>query len=257
MSRKSFVGGNWKSFNNPTKVNALIEDLCTKVDIDERVDVIAAPTFLYLDRANEKLKSKLNIAAQNCSMTDDGAFTGEISAKGLYDFGIKWVILGHSERRALFGESSEIVSKKVVIALENGLNVIACVGETLEDRNTNNTNNVIAEQLSAVTKALSNSQERYANIVIAYEPVWAIGTGVVATPLQAQETHNFIRAWLKENVSQEVADSIRIIYGGSVKASNAGELFKQADIDGFLVGGASLVAEEFKNIVSATTVSKL
>jgi triosephosphate isomerase len=255
MSRKSFVGGNWKSYNDPAKVKTLVDGL-SATEFPVAADVLIAPTYIYLDRVNSALGSKFLVSAQNCSLTNDGAFTGEISAKGLKDFGLNWVILGHSERRALFGESNSVVGDKVSMALSQGLSVVACVGETLEDRNANKTNDVVAAQLEAIAAGVAKSGS-WSSVVLAYEPVWAIGTGVVASPQQAQDTQAFIRSWVADKAGAEVAASVRIIYGGSVKPGNAAELYQQRDIDGFLVGGASLVAEDFKNIVAATTQSKL
>jgi len=251
MPRASFIGGNWKSFNDPTKVSALVDALAA-TDFPSGAEILIAPTFLYIDRVKAALGSKFLVSAQNCSLTNDGAFTGEVSSKGLKDFGIDWVILGHSERRSLFGETNQVVGDKVAIALKNGLNVVACVGETLAERQSEKTNDVVAAQLAAIAAGVKASNGDWNKVVIAYEPVWAIGTGVVASPQQAQDTHAFIRSWVKDNVDATVAENVRIIYGGSVKPSNAGELFQQGDIDGFLVGGASLVAEDFKNIVAAT-----
>ena len=185
---------------------------------------------------------KAMVCAQNVSKTENGAFTGEVSAQQLVDFRIKWTLIGHSERRKLYGETNEIVAEKTKIALDNKLNVVLCVGETFEDREAEKTNDVLAEQLAAVKAAVPN----WDNIVVAYEPVWAIGTGKVATPDQAQDAHTFIRGWVKENVSEET--NIRIIYGGSVNDKNCQILIKQEDIDGFLVGGASL-KPNFKDIV--------
>jgi triosephosphate isomerase len=200
MSRKSFVGGNWKSFNNASKVSELVSGL-KDLSFAKSVDVLVAPTFIYVDRVKQALGDSFLVSAQNSSLTDDGAFTGEISASGLASFGLNWVILGHSERRALFGESNATVGKKVEVALKAGLSVVACVGETLEDRKAERTDAVVADQLAAIKAGIeaagANAWER---VVIAYEPVWAIGTGVVATPQQAQDTQKAIRAWLTQNV---------------------------------------------------------
>ena len=210
-----------------------------------KVDVVVAPTFVYLDKVKTALRPDWAVAAQNCSAQGNGAFTGEISADMLVDCGLQWVILGHSERRHLYGETNETVGKKVAYALSKGLKVIACIGETIEEREANQTMSVIEAQLAAMKDSLDAS-----TVVLAYEPVWAIGTGKVATPEQAQEVHANIRAWLRTNVSAETADAMRIQYGGSVNAANAATLGSQPDVDGFLVGGASL-KPDFLKIVQA------
>jgi len=212
------------------------------------VEVIIAPPSLYLIPLKEALRPDVLIAAQNCHDKEAGAFTGEISAVQLKDAGIPYVILGHSERRTLFHETSEIVADKTVTALKTGLSVILCVGETLEQREGNQTDQVVASQLAPVAEKLTEAD--WEKIVIAYEPVWAIGTGKVATSAQAQETHKNTRKWLSEKVSPKVAEETRIIYGGSVTAGNCRELAQQGDVDGFLVGGASL-KPEFADIINA------
>lgn len=260
-SRRKFVGGNWKSFNSAKKVVELVQGLSDST-FPSTVDVLIAPTYLFLGRVKDTLGAKgFIVSSQNCSLTDDGAYTGEISAKGLAEFGIGWVILGHSERRSLFGESNTVVGKKTTIALDSGLKVVACIGETIEERKSGRTNEVLADQLAAIASGVSASTKgtnAWSDIVVAYEPVWAIGTGVVATPDQAQETHAFIRSWLAKNTSDAIAQSTRIIYGGSVKPNNAADLASRDDIDGFLVGGASLVAKDFEAICNAAaSASKL
>ena len=194
------------------------------------------------------LQDNVKVAAQNVSAHKTGAFTGEIAAEQLTDFGVEWTLIGHSERRALFHECNETVGTKVANAFEAGLNVILCIGESLEQREANTTNDVLKEQLDAVKENVKD----WAKVVIAYEPIWAIGTGKVATPEQAQETHSYIRSWLTDNVSEEVAGATRIIYGGSVNDKNCTDLIDQSEIDGFLVGGASLKLA-FKTIVSAAS----
>lgn len=193
-----------------------------------------------------KDNKKLELSAQDAYHKPSGAFTGEISAAQLKDAGIPWVILGHSERRTLFHETNEDVATKTKAALENGLNVILCVGESLEQREKNESINVVISQVEAAAKNISD----WSKVVIAYEPVWAIGTGKVATAEQAEEVHKAIRDWLAKSISADVAKSERIIYGGSVNGKNAKELASQPDIDGFLVGGASL-KPEFVDIVNA------
>ena len=212
-----------------------------------KVDVVVAPSMIHMGAAQAALAgSQVKLSAQNCSLYGNGAYTGETSAAMLKDFGLGWVILGHSERRHVFGESDEVVANKTKIALDNGLSVMACIGEKLDERESGNTDAVNARQLSAIREQV----EDWSKIVIAYEPVWAIGTGVVATPDQAQEAHDNVRAWLRTNVSAEAANETRILYGGSVTDKNADELIAKPDVDGFLVGGASL-KDAFKEIVRA------
>lgn len=194
------------------------------------------------------LKSPWQVAVQNVSATSTGAFTGELAAEQIADLNIPWVIIGHSERRQLFGETDETVAKKVAVCQKiNSLSIIACIGETLSERKENKTLDIVFRQMKAIAGAVTD----WTRIVIAYEPVWAIGTGVNATPDQAQEVHAALRTWLSRNVNAEVAGKTRIIYGGSVKGSNAAELSSKADIDGFLVGGASLIAADFQAIVKS------
>jgi triosephosphate isomerase (TIM) len=199
-------------------------------------ETVIAPPALYLLLVREKSKKEIGVAAQNVFDKPNGAFTGEISVQHLKDSGIDWTILGHSERRTILGESDETVASKTKYATENGISVIWCCGESLEQRESGKTLDVIAHQLGALAAQVSD----WSKIVIAYEPIWAIGTGKVATTEQAQEVHASIRAWLAKNVSQSVADETRILYGGSVSEKNCKDLSKQQDIDGFLVGGASL-----------------
>jgi len=212
-------------------------------------EVVVAPSFPYIEFVRQNIRPEIEVAAQNCSSDHKGAFTGEVSPDMLVDSAVRWVILGHSERRALFHENNELVGKKVGLALSTGLRVIACVGEQLADREANRTFDVIAPQLAAIASNVQAGQ--WGQVVLAYEPVWAIGTGKTASPAQAQEVHLGIREWLSSKVSPQVAASTRIIYGGSVKGSNAVELASQADVDGFLVGGASLIASEFLEIVQS------
>lgn len=210
--------------------------------------MVVAPPFVYLEHARKALaKSHIAVSAQNCWHEDKGAFTGEVSAAMLADIGLSWVILGHSERRHVNGESSELIGKKTAAALKHGLSVILCVGELLSEREANETEKVILGQMDAVLPFVKD----WSKIVIAYEPVWAIGTGKVATPAQAQEAHVILRRWLADKVSANVAAATRILYGGSVKPDNCVELSRKPDIDGFLVGGASLVAEQFLPIINA------
>lgn len=208
------------------------------------VDVVVAPPAPYLMYVKEKVKPEIQVAAQNCYKVAKGAFTGEISPAMIKDMGLKWVIIGHSERRHIFGENDDLIADKVVHALESGLGVIFCCGETLAEREAGKTKEVNYRQI----QALINKKVKWDNVVIAYEPVWAIGTGKTATPDQAQEVHAWIRDYLKEKASPAVSGDTRIIYGGSVTAGNAAELAKKPDINGFLVGGASLKPDFIKII---------
>ncbi|CAK0782407.1 hypothetical protein CVIRNUC_005672 [Coccomyxa viridis] len=252
-SRKFFVGGNWKCNGSVSKVKELVdvlnkgEGLTTSVDITDVVEVVVAPVALHIPYVQEKLRKDFKVAAQNAWVKGSGAYTGEISADILKDFGLEWVILGHSERRSLMHETSEFVAEKTQYCLEKGLSVILCIGEKLEEREANKTFDVVASQLTPVADKIKD----WSKVVVAYEPVWAIGTGKVASPEQAQEVHDNVRGWLSDKVSPEVASSTRIIYGGSVSASNSDELATCKDIDGFLVGGASLKPDFLKIIQSA------
>lgn len=252
MGRKFFVGGNWKCNGTLEQVKKLVSTLNeAEVPSEDVVEVVVSPPFVFLSMVKALLRSDFAVAAQNCWVRKGGAYTGEISVEMLINLDIPWVILGHSERRLILKEDSEFVADKVAYALSQGLKVIACVGETLEQREAGDTLNVVSEQ----TKAIAVKVVDWSNIVIAYEPVWAIGTGKVATPAQAQEVHYELRNWLKVNVSPEVAATTRIIYGGSVNAGNCVELAAQPDLDGFLVGGASLKAE-FVDIIKSATVKQ-
>ncbi|RKP07791.1 Triosephosphate isomerase [Thamnocephalis sphaerospora] len=244
MTRKFFVGGNWKMNGSKKDVNTLVSMLNNATFSD--VEVVVAPPALYLSTVRTELNSNIEVAGQNAYYVSKGAYTGEVSPEMLKDMGINWVILGHSERRDIFRESDEVVAKKVKHALDTGLGVIACCGEKLEEREAGQTTAVVFRQL----KAISDLVQDWSKIVIAYEPVWAIGTGKVATPQQAQDVHDSIRQWLSENVSPAAAEATRIIYGGSVNGGNCNELAGCPDVDGFLVGGASL-KPEFVNIINA------
>ncbi|KAJ3414865.1 hypothetical protein HDV05_005929 [Chytridiales sp. JEL 0842] len=240
MPRKFLVGGNWKMNGSRQLVDTLVTAL-NQGKWASDVEVVVAPPAPYLDMVRSKLRADVGVSAQNIYLEKKGAFTGENSSEFLKDLNIGWVILGHSERREIFKESDEFVAKKVAFAVSQGLKVIACIGEKLEEREANQTLTVLFRQLKAMTEVLK--PEDWANVVIAYEPVWAIGTGKVATPAQAQEVHDEIRKWLSTAVSPAVADATLILYGGSVNAKNSSDLQSQKDIDGFLVGGASLTAD--------------
>lgn len=251
-SGKFFVGGNWKCNGTKESISKLVSEL-NSATLEADVDVVVAPPFVYIDQVKSSLTSRIDISAQNCWIGKGGAFTGEISAEQVKDLGCQWVILGHSERRHVIGEKDEFIGKKAAYALSQGLGVIACIGELLEEREAGKTFDVCYQQLKAFADALPS----WDNVVIAYEPVWAIGTGKVASPEQAQEVHVAVRDWLKKNVSEEVASKTRIIYGGSVNGGNCAELAKKEDIDGFLVGGASLKGPEFATIVNSVTSKKV
>ncbi|CAL5322503.1 unnamed protein product [Camellia sinensis] len=252
MGRKFFVGGNWKCNGTSEEVKKIVSVLnAGEVPSQDVVEVVVSPPYVFLPLVKDLLRPDFHIAAQNCWVKKGGAFTGEVSAEMLVNMGIPWVILGHSERRALLNESNEFVADKVAYALSQGLKVIACIGETLEQRESGCTMDVVAAQTKAISEKVSN----WANVVLAYEPVWAIGTGKVASPAQAQEVHAELRKWLQANTSPEVAATTRIIYGGSVSGANCKELAAKPDVDGFLVGGASL-KPEFIEIIKAAEVKK-
>lgn len=245
MGRKFFVGGNWKMNGDKKTIDGIIQFL-KKGPIDPEVEVVVGIPAIYLECTKKQLPPNVAASAQNCYKVAKGAFTGEISPAMIKDVGVEWVILGHSERRNVFCESDELTAEKVAHALEAGLKVIACIGEKLEEREACQTEAVVYRQ----TQAIACKIKDWSNVVIAYEPVWAIGTGKTATPQQAQEVHDKLRNWFKTKIGEPVAEKIRIIYGGSVTAANAKELAKEKDIDGFLVGGASL-KPEFMEIINS------
>ncbi|KAI6359903.1 triosephosphate isomerase [Pyricularia grisea] len=237
MARKFFVGGNFKMNGTSESIKKIVENL-NNAKLDTNAEVVIAPPHVYLSHTRSLAKKEIEVAAQNVFDKADGAYTGETSVSQLKDLGINWVILGHSERRTILGESDEVVASKTKYAIDNGLKVIWCCGESLEERESDKTVEVVTRQLEALKAKLGTSG--WENVVIAYEPIWAIGTGKVATPEQAQDAHAAIRGYLKSNVSDKVAEETRILYGGSVNEKNCGELSQKPDIDGFLVGGASL-----------------
>lgn len=230
---------------NKKTIKDIVDNL-NSADMDPKTEVVVAPPTIYIDYTCGMINKKIGVAAQNCYKVASGAFTGDISPAMIKDCNAGWVILGHSERRHVFGESDELIGQKVAHALEAGLSLIPCIGEKLEEREAGKTEEVVFHQL----KAIADNVQDWKNVVIAYEPVWAIGTGKVATPEQAQDVHQKLREWLKKNVSEKVANTTRILYGGSVTAANCKELAKKPDIDGFLVGGASL-KPEFVQIINA------
>lgn len=253
MARKFLVAGNWKMHGTPASVDALLGAMRHFSDAQAwssgQVDVVVCPPSLYVPAALAALTgSSVAVGAQNASEHEAGAYTGEVSPQMFAALGVRYVILGHSERRSLFGESDALVAAKVQQALSAGLTPILCVGETFNERQQGVTSTVVQRQLDAVIALVGI--DALHDCVIAYEPVWAIGTGMTATPAQAQEVHAFLRAHLATN-SAAIATKIQILYGGSVKAGNAAELFACEDIDGGLIGGASLNAEEFLAICQA------
>jgi triosephosphate isomerase len=247
--RRPLIAGNWKMHCTRAEAVNLLNDIATQIGSNPPADVAVAPPYLAIALASETARpTPIKVGAQNCYFEPKGAFTGEVSLPMLKDAGATFVILGHSERRHVFGETDELVHQKLVAVLEAGLEAILCVGETIEERDGNQTLEVVKRQLSTAYEGMEASQAQ--RTVIAYEPVWAIGTGRTATPAQAQEVHQFIRQWLTERFG-DVAQEVRIQYGGSVNGDNAKELLSQPDIDGALVGGASLKADSFAAIVAA------
>mmetsp|Transcript_10446 Transcript_10446/g.14437 ORF Transcript_10446/g.14437 Transcript_10446/m.14437 type:complete len:254 (-) Transcript_10446:126-887(-) len=246
--RRLIVGGNWKCNGSKDFAKNFPKDVLRQLQFNkDKVEVVVAPSFLHAGAVQEALEgTNVQLSTQNISLYGNGAYTGETSAQMLNDFGINWTILGHSERRHVFGESDQIVAQKVKQALDNNLQVMACIGEKQDERESGRTNDVNSRQLSAIRELV----EDWSNVVVAYEPVWAIGTGLTASPEQAQEAHDFVRGWIKSNVSEQAAKDTRIMYGGSVTDKNAATLISMEDVDGFLVGGASL-KDAFKVIVDA------
>ncbi len=246
--RKPFLAGNWKMHKTVPEAVALARSLVEKVGQYEKVDIAVCPTAIALGAVAEAVRgSRIAVGAQHMHWEEKGAFTGEISAKMILSAGAKLVIIGHSERRHIFGETDEMVNRKVKAALAAGLSPIVCVGETLDEREKSTTNEVVSRQLDGALQDVG--KDDLPKITIAYEPVWAIGTGKTATPETAQEVHAFIRKLLAASHGEGLAQAIRVQYGGSVKPANAAGLMEMADIDGALVGGASLDADSFSKIV--------
>ncbi len=247
--RKQIVAGNWKMNNGLAETQELLSSLKSQV-FPEDVSVLVAPAFTNLYQAFETVKEHaIEVAAQDMHQAVNGAFTGEVSATMLKSVGIKTVILGHSERRAMFWETNEILAAKVSTAMEQGMKAIFCFGEELEERKNDNHFNVVKEQLEEGLFHINASD--FSSIVLAYEPVWAIGTGETASPEQAQEMHRFVRGLVTDAFSKEIADNVSILYGGSVKPANASEIFSKEDVDGGLIGGAALKVADFMAIVNA------
>jgi triosephosphate isomerase len=246
--RQKIVAGNWKMNKNAAQTQELIAELLQKLPQTE-AKVIIAPTFVNLAQAvNQTKGTAIEVVAQNMHQAEGGAFTGEISADMLTSIGVKTVILGHSERRAYFHETDSLLTNKVDTALKHDMKIIFCFGEELKDRHDKQHFNVVEYQLKDALFHLDKKD--WQNIILAYEPVWAIGTGETASPEQAQEMHKFIRETILERYGNEIAENVSILYGGSVKPENAKEIFSQPDVDGGLIGGASLKADDFIGIIN-------
>ena len=249
MTRKKIVAGNWKMNNGLQETELLINELAKETN-HSGCEVMIAPSFVSLKTSIDYLKNKaIEVVSQNVHQKNNGAYTGEISAKMLSSIGIKTTIIGHSERREYFNETHEILKNKVDTSLENSINIIFCFGEELKDRKNNNHFRIISNQISESLFHLNSSD--WDNIILAYEPVWAIGTGETASSDQVQEMHSFIRNFIAQKYSTELAQKTSILYGGSVKPNNAKEIFSMEDVDGGLIGGASLNADDFMAIVNA------
>lgn len=248
--RKNIVVGNWKMNNDLSETQDLLSHLKLQMVKEPIAEVYVAPSFISLYNTFQSLKeTPIKVAAQNMHFAENGAYTGEVSAKMLKSIGVSTVILGHSERRAYFNETDEILAKKVTTAIKNEMKVIFCFGEELKERKAEKHFDVVKEQLEKAIFHLS--REDWKKVILAYEPVWAIGTGETASPEQAQEVHSFVRKLVSEKYDEETAENLSILYGGSVKPDNAKEIFQKADVDGGLIGGASLNAIDFLAIVNS------
>lgn len=248
--RRFLIAGNWKMHNGPAATRSLLTGLNEEVpDIPESLDALVCPPFISLEAASDKVRKHfgLYLGAQNLHYEDEGAFTGEVTAGMLKEVGCEYVIVGHSERREYFGETDKTVNLKVKKAVAEGLKPIVCVGESLKQRKAGEHVHLVKKQVQAALNEVDASDA--SDVVIAYEPLWAIGTGETATPEQAQEMHDMIRGELKELYNEETGNEIRILYGGSMKPHNAEELLGQPDVDGGLIGGASLKADSFADII--------
>jgi len=248
--RQKIVAGNWKMHKNAEETEDLLNELIDKLPHDIEAQIIVAPTFVNLASAVDHLEfTNISVAAQNMSQFESGAYTGEISANMLVSVGVNTVLIGHSERRAYFHETDFILADKVTTAIKNNMRVIFCFGEELKDRQNNQHFNVVENQLRDGLFHIKDKD--WEQIVLAYEPVWAIGTGETASPEQAQEMHRFIRETVRHTFGSNVAEDVSILYGGSVKPENAKEIFSKPDVDGGLIGGAALKAADFASIVSS------
>lgn len=249
MMRRYLIAGNWKMNKDHRETVDLINGIKDGFTPDERFEVLVCPPFTSIPAAvANTAETKIKVGGQNICWEEEGAYTGEISARMLLTIGCEYVILGHSERREYLKETDKVVSKKVKLALDTGLKPIVCIGETLDQREAEKTEEVVGGQLEGSFEGVDKAG--FDKCVIAYEPVWAIGTGKTATPEMAEEVHRFIREKVKEKYGEDSAEKIRILYGGSMKPSNSADLLSQPDIDGGLIGGASLKAEDFLGIIS-------
>ena len=248
--RKKIVAGNWKMNKNLQEGIALATELNNALSAKPNCDVVICTPFIHLAKVSDVINHNIiGLGAENCADKEKGAFTGEVSAEMVKSTGAEYVILGHSERREYYKETYEILKEKVQLALANGLKVIFCIGESLAEREANKQNEVVKAELEG--SVFNLSAEDFSKIIIAYEPIWAIGTGKTATSDQAEEIHAYIRSVIAAKYGKEVAENTSILYGGSCKASNAPELFAKHDIDGGLIGGASLKCEDFMGIIKA------
>ena len=248
--RKKIVAGNWKMNKNLQEGIALAQELNSALSAKPNCDVVICTPFIHLAKVSEVINhSIIGLGAENCADKEKGAFTGEVSAEMVKSTGAEYVILGHSERREYYKETYGILKEKVQLALANGLKVIFCIGESLAEREANKQNEVVKAELEG--SVFNLSADDFSKIIIAYEPIWAIGTGKTATSDQAEEIHAYIRSVIAAKYGKEVAENTSILYGGSCKASNAPELFAKPDIDGGLIGGASLKCEDFMGIIKA------
>ena len=250
--REYLIAGNWKMNLGRTESVYLARELAGKIPAHDAVETVLIPTFVHLDAVHQAIASSaLKLGAQDVYHEKKGAFTGEISPAMLKEVGVQFVLVGHSERRHILGETDALLNQKTRAAIAEGLTVVLCVGETLPERQSHQTNEVVARQLAGGLAKVDSDMVQLRRLVIAYEPVWAIGTGLTATPQQAQAVHSFIRQRLTDLYGTSLAQTIRIQYGGSVRKANAADLLVEADIYGLLVGGASLAADEFADIVRA------
>ena len=248
--RTPLIAGNWKMNKKIAEAVDLVNALKPLVASAKGVEVVVCPTFVALDAVRGALKgSNIALGAQNCYVKESGAYTGELSPQMLLDVGCAWVIIGHSERRQIFREDDQLLNEKLKFALATGLKVMFCIGETLEERESGRMHDILTRQVTAGLMVLSSAD--FANVALAYEPVWAIVTVVTASPLQAEEAHAFVRGLVKDQFGDGVAQGLRIQYGGSVKGDNAAELLARPNVDGALVGGAALKAGDFAAIVNA------
>eukprot|EP00347_Sterkiella_histriomuscorum_P021198 403334866 len=236
--RKYFLGANWKCNGNTPFVKDIITNLINSFAYDKsKLDLMVLPGLLHISLVQAMVKDGVLVGAQNVSQFESGSYTGEIAAEHIEDYGIEWVLIGHSDRRYQYNDTLEVVARKVKLARESNLGVVLCIGENLQQREQELTNQVIDEQLRTTLDSFNGNWD---NVVIAYEPIWAIGTGKIASADQTQEAHEFIRNWIRDNVSAKIAQNIRIIYGGSVTETNCENLIRLSHVDGFLVGSSSI-----------------